>query len=313
MNTSIQLATLPSIAEMRERRGQLNEHQLWYRCQSAARLEMRGQRYSSDDRQDCAAQIMADGIAALNGSMPTERDVRHSLGSYCKRAQTVRRSLDRSRDRDILAAEQEQDTAAWSLDALTPATMPNAEVSASDALKAAETACRRLGFPAGGPILTLIYGYARDLPSAVVAHELQMTPNAYDVACCRGRETVRLTYPTAEEFLTALCGEPVWSIDPMSGEPILTFALIDQSKGAHDRTHALAQDWRDGTCNGKWPVRPENASQARSACEVYGGSVRWRRPAVKAAELKNRLAHRDISREQAEADALRNLGLALAS
>jgi hypothetical protein len=303
---SIVQATLPSIAEMRARRDQLSERELWQRCQSAARLEMRGSRYSSDDRQDCAAQIMADGIAALNGSMPTNHDPKHSLAAYCGRAKNIRRSVDRMRDRDLAALESEQNANAWSIGALTPDDIPSAETDPSEALKMAEDACRRLKIADSGPILTLIYGYARDLPSAVVADELEMSPNAYDVACCRGRALVREQYPTAEDFLTALCGDPVWSIDPMTGEPMLTFSVTDASKSAHDRTHAMAQDWRSGTDGGSWPERPESAEQARAACEI-----RHRPAAPKTAEQNRSKAHRKISPMQAEADALRNLGLAL--
>jgi hypothetical protein len=305
--TSIISATLPSIAEMRERRNQLSERELWQRCQSAARLEMRGQRYSSEDRQDCAAQILADGIAALNGAMPTSHDPKHSLGSYCKRSQTIRRSLDRQRDRDIAAAEAEQDSAAWTIDALTPDVDPTVEVSPVDAWNAASKAAERLGFSmTSKPIRALFYGYARDVTGPVVADELAMSPNAYDVACCRGREMVRESYPTAEMFLLALCGDPVWSVDPSTGEPVLTYSVIDDSSEAHTRTHILAEDWRDGTDGGSWPDRPETADDARAACEM-----RQRPAAPKLAEQNRSKAHRQISPLQAEADALRNLGLAL--
>jgi hypothetical protein len=273
---------------------------------------MRGKRYSSEDRQDCAAQIMLAGLTETGGATPRADDSRHSLASYCGKAKNVRRSIDRMRDRDQLAAETEQDANAWSIDALTPDVFPSAEITQTEANHAAVTACKRLGLDdSRAPIVTLFYGYARDLPSAVVASELGMSPNGYDVACCRARELIRSIYPTAEEFLTALCGDPVWTVDPMTGEPVLTFSKTDASSEAHNRTHAMAIDWRDGTNAGSWPVRPEDAKQARSACEVYGGSVRWSRPAPKTAEQKRAKAHRQISPLQIQADSLRRLGQAL--
>lgn len=307
--TSIIIPTLPTIAELRERRDQLSEREHWQRCQSAARLEMRGQAYSPEDRQDVAAQILTDGIEALKGATPTKHDPKHSLGAYCKRVQTARRSLDRQRARDLEAAQTEEDLAAWSIDALTPDDVATVEVSPDDAWKAAGIAASRLGFDIDteAPIRALFYGYARDVAGPIVAEELDMSPNAFDVARLRGREIVRESYPTAEDFLIGLFGDPVWTLDPMTGEPVLTFSVVDASKAAHDRTHALAQDWRTGTDGGSWPERPETADDARAVCEV-----RHRRAAPGTAEKARTKAHRKISPLQAKADALRNLGLALA-
>jgi hypothetical protein len=301
--------SLMSPQALREYRDQLTERELWERCQSAARLELRGSRYSSDDRQDCAAQIMADGLAALNGSLPIGTDPKHSLGAYCKRAQTIRRSLERQRARDDLAAQEEQDAHAWSVDALLPEESAPVEVTAEEASHAAIAACQRLGLdPSRGPVMALFYGYARDLPGAQIAHELGMSPNGYDVACHRARALVRAAYPDAEAFLTALCGDPVWTVDPMTGEPTLRFALHDDSREAHDRTHALAQDWRDGTDAGSWPTRPETIEDARARCEV-----RYRRGAPQTADKRRQRAYKHTSAEQVEADALKRLGWALAA
>lgn len=305
--------TLLTLKDLREKREQMTERELWQRCKDAARLELRGAMYSPDDRQDVAAQIMADGLTLTFGAPPKRDDGKHSLSAYCQRAKTIRRSIERQRARDLAATESEQDAAALSLDALMPDEQPIREVTADEAMTAAKEACRRLGLTAGrlpkiSPVLALFYGYARDLPGATIAHELEMTPNGYDVACCRARSLVRAAYPSATDFLEALCGSPVWTIDTMTGEPILRFALRDDSAEAHDRTHALSVEWRTGTDGGSWPTRPETTEAARAACQV-----RFRREAPKTAAQRRERAHRKISPDQQKADALRRLGYALAA
>lgn len=302
--------SLLTITQLRQQRDQLTERELWQRCKDAARLEMRGSMYSPDDRQDCAAQIMADGLATTHGAPPRRDDPKHSLSAYCQRAKTIRRSVERHRARDLAATESEQDAAALSLDALMPDEQPIREVTHDEAMAAAREACRRIGFQTHdrSPIRALFYGYARDLPGATIAHELGMSPNAYDVACCRARTLVRAAYPSATDFLQALCGSPVWTIDRLTGEPTLRFALHDDSREAHDRTHALAVEWRTGTAAGSWPQRPESVEQARAACQV-----RFRRSASVTAAQRAARAHRKIAADQQQADALRRLGYALAA
>jgi hypothetical protein len=145
-------------------------------------------------------------------------------------------------------------------------------------------------------MLALFYGYARDLPGPVVAAELGMSPNAYDVACCRARTLIREQYPTASEFLRALVGETTTVLDRMTGEAVLRFVKIDASREAHGRTHLLATDWRDGTDGGNWPVRPESAGQANASC-VY------RKDGQRIAPI--------VVSMQEKADSLRRLGYAL--
>jgi hypothetical protein len=292
--------------QWREQRQLLTPTELLSRCKSAARLEMRGQMFSTDDRLECAASIMADGVAELKGSMPREGDQRHSLNAYCGRAKNYRRSIQRQRDRDAADAERCADEQAWTLDALMPDYGVDVEPpSMETAARAAEHAMQRLDLD-GENVFTLFYGYCRDLPGPVVADELTISANAYDVRCLRAKAVVRDAYPTAVEFLAALVGEPIRVDDPLTGETMLRFCLEDASSEAHNRTHCLHQPWREGTDAGSWPTRPETADAARAVCEV-----RQRRAAPKLAVENIRKATRGTSIEQVQADSLLRLSRAL--
>lgn len=308
--------TLLTLAQLREMRGAMTETDLMRRCRDAARLEMRGAMFSPDDRLDCASRIMLDGLAETAGSLPSATDPRHSLGAYCKRAQTVRRSLQRERERDNLAADLDADRAAWSADALVPEYVPEPLISTPQtAVEAADMLCHRLSAApysvcdgrGYGNVWRLLYGYARDLPGAVVAHELQLSPNAYDVACNRARSLIRKRYPHAIDWVRALIGEPTQVVDPMTGEPVWRYVLTDASREAHDRTHLLAADWREGTDNGRHAPRATDAQAAREVCEVR----HVRAAPVTADKRSARAAKASGGHAQATADALRRLSYAL--
>ena len=292
-----QKTNLLTLAQLRFMRGAMTERELMHRCKDAARLEMRGNMFSPDDRLDCASKIMLDGLETTNGAPPRGDDPKHSLGAYCKRAQTYRRSVERQRDRDQGQTIAEQDATAWSSDALIPDTVLEQRTEA-ESMHVAVDISRRLGLNASAtPILTLFYGFARDLPSAVVALELGLSPNAYDVQCCRARAAIREQYPTAADLLAALVGPTSPVLDPMTGEIVLRFCKHDDSQPAHDRTHLLAVEPREGTDAGNWPQRPENRSQADAVCTMSAGI------AVKGNKIS----------PQVEADSLRRLGYALGS
>lgn len=288
---------LLTLAQLRFMRGAMTERELLNRCKDAARLEMRGRMFSPDDRLDCASKIMLDGLETTNGAPPRGDDPKHSLGSYCKRAQTFRRSIERQRDRDNGATVSEQDAFAWSSDAIIPDIMPE-HTTEAQSMHTSIDICRRLKLdPSSSPVVTLFYGFARDLPSAVVALELGLSPNAYDVQCCRARTAIREQYPTAADLLAALVGPTSPACDPMTGEVVLRFVRQDHSKPAHERTHCLAVDPRDGTDAGNWPTRPENAEQADAVCRVSQGIK------IKGEKIT----------PQERADSLRRLGYALGS
>jgi hypothetical protein len=317
-------ASLLTLAQLRAKRGALTEHELMHRCKDAARLELRGAMFSPDDRLDVAAQIMADGLAATGGSLPSATDPQHSLNAYCYRVKNYRRSIESARERDNLAAQAEQDRQAWSIDALTPSYVQEPEVcSPRTATEAADLAAWRLSQApdsvADGRRYTnlwrYLYGTARDVAGPIIACELGLSPNAYDRACSRARVELRRRYPSAIDLLTALLD---------LGAEVRT----DASRPAHERTHLLAHQWREGTDAGTWPTRPIDVAAARAVCEV-----RYRRAAPnRAAEQARRaLTHRagmeelgpgarPLSRkdkqapgtaEQARTDALRRLGYAL--
>jgi hypothetical protein len=292
--------SLLTIQDLRARRGQITEQELLKRCKDAARLEMRGSNYSPEDRQDCASQIMVDGLAETKGAPPMADDQRHSLAAYCGRAKNVRRSLIRDRERDQTETEAQSLARAWSIDALMPDDVAEIEpVSEAEAWQMVDKIAARLAIDCDQNIATLFYGYIRDMPGPAIAAELEISANAYDVRCLRAKDKIRKSYPTAKSFLRMLVGEPTIVVDPMTGEPVLRFSRTDDSKAAHDRTHLLAEDWRSGTDGGSWPTRPENAEDARRVCEIRHRSGGRRKP-------------REIS-PQVEADALLRLGQALSA
>lgn len=307
---------LLTLSQLREIRGAMSGEDLLRRCRDAARLEMRGAMFSTDDRLDCAAHIMADGLTETGGALPNATDARHSLGSYCKRAQTVRRSVLRERERKTLAAQLEADRAAWTVDALTPDYVHEPLISTPQTAAAmADRLCHRLAQAphsvcdgkAYANVWRLLYGYARDLPGAVVAHEIDLSPNAYDVACNRARSSIRKRYPQAIDWMRALIGEPIPTVDHMSGEPVWRYVLTDASREAHSRTHLLAADWREGTDGGSWPTRPTDADAARAVCTV----TRKRAAPVTASKARKQADKQAGGHDQATADALRRLGYAI--
>ena len=300
---------LLTLTQLRERRSAMSETDLLRRCKDAARLELRGAMYSPDDRLDVAADIMASVLTDTKGSTPSADDRRFSLAVLCGKAKNARRSIDRDRQRDTLAAEEREIENAWSLDALIPGyTVPEPAITMTDAAELADDLIDRLILPDSEDIFRLFYGYARELPGPVVADELDISPNSYDVSCSRARGHVREAFPTAADFLAALVGNTTQTIDPMTGELVWRYVLTDASREAHDRTHILAEDWRDGTDGGSWPTRPETREHARALCEIR----QVRAAPATAAKRAARAGRAAGGHDQAQADALRRMGIALA-
>lgn len=275
-----------TLQELRQKRGQITEIELWQRCKSAARLEMRGQTFSTDDRDECAAKIMAQGLEETKGSLPVSDSPKHTLSAYCGRAKNHRRSLEAQRQRDEHQAMMELDQSAWAdieIDVYEPE-----EISAEDAMRIAKQTCKRLGMSyTSSSIGALFYGYVRDLPSQDVAAELGMNVAAYDMACSRGRSLVRAAFPNAGDFLDALAGGSTHWTDPMTQTAILRFVLQDDSSEAkHGPSRLLVRPWRD------WQS-VEFAMSTRFDLSVV-----------------SKAAKRVLSLE-AQSESLRNLGMAL--
>lgn len=295
-------------SDIRRLRQSMTERELLARCRDAARLELRGARYSREDREDVAAQILAEGLAATHGVLPSKNDRTHSLTAYCGKAKNRRRSIDAERSRDEQAAVDAADDAAQSVWALAADFVPAPEpTSTLEAAEMADEAQRRLLMADRDDtdIWTLLYRMVRDLPTAQIANDLDVSPNAIDLRTARGRRKLRAAYPDAAELLADLVGDPIAAL--IEGEPTLIFSREDRSTEAttHGKTwggKALRDQsgrWREGTDAGRWPERPADSDAANAACTLR------RLPG-------GRRKHRDAD-AQATADALRNLGMALAA
>lgn len=308
------IARLLPLAETRRLRGLLTEREHLARCRDAARREMRGANYSPDDRADCAAEILAAGLAETHGTPPRIDDARHSLTAYCGRARNYRRGLERERARDDAERIAAEDRQAWSMvDTLADAEPLPEPTSRVEAWIAAQRAVARLGVGDIPAADLLLYRLARDVSAAVLSAEVGKSHDAYRQAESRAAKSIRERFPDAAALMLALADvNPAPRIDPMDGSTVWLYGYADASRGAttHGKTVAgrmvrnLAAEWRTGTAGGQHARRAENAAAAREVCEVK--RRRPRKPTPATARLT------DEQRAQAEADAIRKLGRALA-
>jgi hypothetical protein len=212
--------------------------ELHSRAQAAASLAMRGQRYDLEDRRDCAAEITAQVYAwakdagkigsariisrpsSVNGGAPvsySKRSPQKSLDTAAVGgitetvpgdrasftylyglARTVRRAIDRDRDRDLADATERAATGGFIAAALGELPDPAATVGTPDrAASAAREIVRALiGVPKAGdaPIFTLAYSAARasaGLQSPEIARELDLTPAAHRQHLTRAAKRLR--------------------------------------------------------------------------------------------------------------------------
>lgn len=286
---------LPTLAEWREARNRMTEYELLKLARSAARLELRGAMYSADDRLDVAATIVADVLAANDGATPRRDSAKYaSLGAACKRAQTLRRTIDRTREHDAKEARARAVAYAQSPAALGAEHTPAAHVAilamASEraAERAASAVCSELGLPADcdSPAWCVFYQWARGATGEVCAAERGVTWACWKVRQSRGAKFVRGFYGAAELMGRLSLGATV----DAAGE--IVFALRDDSREAHGRTPILAPDWRE-TQPAETPVRETSLTASEK--------VHWRR----------RREHRKDAAEQV-ADALARLARAYA-
>lgn len=64
---------LPSIEAQREQRECVSAEDLWLTCRKASRVALRGTMYSPDDREDCAAKLVADVLASAAEAVEPRR------------------------------------------------------------------------------------------------------------------------------------------------------------------------------------------------------------------------------------------------
>lgn len=283
--------SLLSTPEFRRANGLVSATLLLQRAKLAASAELSGERFSSEDREDCAADILARALTDLTPNVDRERsprawenqairsdDRRVSFARLCGLAKNYRRSLLSERTRQ---AGREVEAA----DALSLAPLSDfAEVRhdggggtgklVQDIERATEL-LDRLDLPSNNATEALAWTFARDIPNAEprLCLELGCTPHAYRKRMSRAREAIRAQYPDPTDLIKALVGSPSWLPDPeQPSTPILTFAAegstpqgVRRADRCH-RTHSLAPDDRTGTDGGNWPERPTTKTAARQLC-----------------------------------------------
>jgi hypothetical protein len=240
--------------DRRERLGLMAERDLLKRAADAARLELRGASFSPDDRQDVAAQIVADVLEMIGGGMPRHDDRRVSLTALCDRAKTLRRSIERQRARDDISAQDDANRYATSAAALgidtdeTPAERAAllAAESADAAAHAASALCRmlRLAAEPDSAVWCHFYVLARGKSPEDCAAERAVSWGAWRVRMSRGAKLIRAAY-SATELVRRLTLGAQWSA---TGE--LIYVREDRSAEAGSRTRMLAdvssaEHWRD--------------------------------------------------------------------
>lgn len=181
---------------------------LWSRCQAAARMGMRGQNWSTEDRMDAAADALeralgasytppawsgtaadvlawvalAEGLAAT-GRVPNECAAFGRLTGYVA---NYRRGLERTRERDSQAAMDraaELEFTAWTAADVSPVkgTPVQARRTAIELLAAIGQLDRVVHW---GPVWTAAYAAARtasgtDMDADALALELDLKPATY--------------------------------------------------------------------------------------------------------------------------------------
>lgn len=306
------------LSTLRAMRDQMTEREHLARCRDAARRELRGSSYSPDDRADCASAILVAGLSETHGATPRRSDPRHSLTAYCHRAQNWRVSLQRSRERDHADALRAEDAAARDILGVLADADPLPEPTTADEAHAvARAVAARLGVAESAPAVDLLCRLARTDPStrrpptqAAYAAERGCSLAALKQRESRAERDLRSRYGDAATLLRTLHGEvnPAARIDPLDGSTVWLIGYADHSRAAttHGKTVAgrmisdLAADWRTGTDGGAYPRRPLDKADAQAVCTLR--KVRTRKPRHGT----------PAERLQAEADALRQLGRALA-
>jgi hypothetical protein len=283
---------LPSLAQWREERAFMSWQELWDVTRAAARLEMRGEMYSADDRLDCAASIVREllvetGAADDRCTMPRRDSRRVTLTALRDRAKTMRRSLERQREHDAENARRAAEEYALTADALGVGTVADdtAEVARIDAERATDAVCAKLGLTASqdSPVWLTLYQWAANATAETVAEDRALAVENVRTRIKKGAKVLRSRHGLAHIAGTLTLGAKV-ARTPLkrSGIPAGTILLTleDRSREAHSRTPLLAQDWREGTAAGSRPERPADASTARAECIVTqmskGQKVHWR-------------------------------------
>lgn len=274
---------LPTLAQWREERGQMDGRELLKLAKSAARLELRGAMYSADDRADVQAAIVARVLGLTCGALPRHDSARVKLGRLCGDAKDFRDAIDSRRERDRIDSETRslelaESAAGLGIDS-TPA--DHVAIVARSSVRAASLAADAIAAELGLPAETdsaawrVLYQWARAETGEVCAAELGVTWGAWKVSAGRGAKFLRGFYSAAALLDRLTLGARI-------GADGIIYSLRDDSREAHSRTRLLADvstapHWREGTDAGTRPERPLDRASARAACVVTRCKVRRKR------------------------------------
>ena len=233
-------STLQLLRRVRDR---MSERDLLKLSREAARLELRGDQWDSEDRADCAAEVMWHILAEHEGAPPLSDSPRARITHACGIAKNWRAAQLRRR-----AMEARAEQAAEDAYALSPAAMLDsipdtlsaeylAERAAQDiaaAHDAAAAAIARLELTPGGPVHAAFYQWARGASGDQCAAENDVAPATWRKRVERGGALIRAAFPD----LGALC-EAMRESDPPA---------------IYRRARIRWQD-REGTDGGSRPTR----------------------------------------------------------
>jgi hypothetical protein len=268
------MKTADVLASLRAKRDELTSDELLRRAGDAARLTMRGDQFSAEDRKDCAAEITWMVLAKMPGAqLPNRTDKRADLTALRNHAQNWRRALIRRRAADIRANQDAQARRATSwtraLDSLhLDLSAGAAEDAADNAAAAANAACERLRVPSGGAIWTALYQWTRDATAEICGADIGITANAWAKRAHAGHIAIYTLCPDASDLIATLTGADTGR---SAIDGAVLYSLRDERISQHaDRmsSHRLTPRSREGTNGGDTPVSAQDCAQARELSAV---------------------------------------------
>jgi hypothetical protein len=244
---------IPTVLELiREARELLTESELLKRCQDAARLELRPPDFTSEDRTDCAAELVWQVLAERNGSPPKRSAPEATLTYFCNRAKNWRNAEINRRRAEQRAREAVEDklvlSAAAEYEIADDLNQPlGYRIAAAE--QAASELVGRLALAQRGPVWAALYERARDCSAEQCAAEQNVSYETWRKRTQRGAAMLRGIFPNASDLLGFL--------DPAADEVERIY-----------RRPSHVRPTREGTNNGERPMRATDASEARELSSV---------------------------------------------
>jgi hypothetical protein len=335
---------LPTLAELRAARGMLTEDELWQRCLSAARLEMRGKDYSYEDRVDCASELWRTTWLDNGQTLPRGDDERYSLTVQCGRASNYRRSLDRQRAQDAKRAKEAAEAIAASPaglgivrdDTLAKHAAILARYDEHTKAAAVSAVCETLALPEmtapDEPVWLTLYQWVTAQTAAQVAADRNMGQKLAEKRIAAGAKFLRgfyspvelaskLTLTAADYAPRTLAGATdertviggsgtahSYALD--YGETVaapmaaLPLVMADDSRTAHGRTPIMAASAAN------WREGTDGGEHAHRAETAAEAKAACRVTTLAAEHVRPADERTEAEKQQHKADALRALGRA---